>query len=193
MPRQDPDIQRPYLIESFGQIVTVTEGELREGTMETPRRAAVAWAELTSGYERDAAEVFKTFEGDGYDEIVLLSNVPFHSLCEHHLLPFFGVAHIGYIADGKIIGLSKLARLLDIFARRLQVQERLATQVVDAIEEHLKPKGSICVIEAEHLCIACRGVGKAGIVTTTSVVRGAFREKDASRAEIMALIRREAA
>lgn len=179
------------LEDAYADLILVAEGGLRDGTFETPRRAALAWREMVAGYDHDAAEVFKTFEGDGYDELVLLSNIPFHSLCEHHLLPFMGVAHIGYIAEGKIIGLSKLARLLDIFARRLQVQERLATQIVDAIEEHLQPKGSICVIEAEHLCIACRGVRKAGIITTTSVVRGAFRELDASRAEVMALIRRE--
>lgn len=179
------------LEEAYAEIIDVAEGGLRDGTEETPRRAARAWRELTSGYGLDPADVFKTFEADDYDELVLLSNVPFHSLCEHHLLPFMGVAHIGYIADGRIIGLSKLARLLDIYARRLQVQERLATQIVDALEEFLTPKGSICVIEAEHLCIACRGVAKAGIVTTTSVVRGVFREKDASRAEVLALIRRE--
>lgn len=177
--------------DAYADLINVAEGGLRDGTEDTPRRAAKAWAEMISGYDRDPADVFKTFEGDGFDELVLLSNVPFHSLCEHHLLPFMGVAHIGYIAQGRIIGLSKLARLLDIYARRLQVQERLATQVVDALEEFLAPAGSLCVIEAEHLCIACRGVAKAGIVTTTSVVRGVFREKDASRAEVLALIRRE--
>lgn len=179
------------LEEAYAEIVEAAEGGLRDGTEETPARAARAWRELTSGYDLHPADVFKTFEGDGYDELVLLSNVPFHSLCEHHLLPFMGVAHIGYIADGRIIGLSKLVRLLDIYARRLQVQERLATQIVDALEKFLAPKGSLCVIEAEHLCIACRGVAKAGIVTTTSVVRGVFRDKDASRAEVLALIRRE--
>jgi GTP cyclohydrolase IA len=180
-----------YIEEAFLSLIVAAEGDLRDGTEETPRRAALAWRELMAGYDLDPADVFKTFDGDGYDEIVLLSNVPFHSVCEHHLLPFYGVAHIGYIAEGKIVGLSKLARLLEIYARRLQVQERLATQIVEALEEHLSPVGSICVIEAEHMCMACRGVRKAGIVTTTSVVRGAFRDKDASRAEVMALIRRE--
>lgn len=186
----EPNLKRPYLVESFDQIVRTTEGKLRDGTQETPERAAKAWLEMTSGYDRDPAELFKVFDGDGYDELVLLSNVPFTSLCEHHLLPFIGVAHIGYIAEGKIIGLSKLARLLDTFARRLQVQERLATQIVNALEEHLSPKGSLCIIEAEHLCMRVRGVNKAGVTTTTSVIRGAFRDQDASRAEVMALIQR---
>jgi GTP cyclohydrolase IA len=186
-------LRTPYLTESFDQIVRVTEkGELRDGTVETPRRAAAAWEEMTSGYDRDPAELFKVFDGNGYDELVLLSNAPFTSLCEHHLLPFIGVAHIGYIAEGKIIGLSKLARLLEVFARRLQVQERLTTQIADAIEEHLAPKGTICIVEAEHLCMRVRGVNKPGITTTTSVIRGAFRDQDASRSEVMSLIRRQA-
>lgn len=161
---------------------------LYDGIMETPIRAARAWGELTSGYGQDHAELFKTFDADGYDELVMLTDAPFYSLCEHHLLPFHGVAHIGYIAQGRIVGLSKLARLLDVFARRLQVQERLTTQIADAIEEHLHPAGVIVIVQAEHLCMAMRGVQKSGVKTTTSVVRGAMKDKPEARAEAMSLI-----
>ncbi len=177
---------------AYALLLAETPGEdpSRDGLAETPERAARAWRELTSGYSEDVQALFKTFEGDGYDELILLSNVPFSSLCEHHLLPFIGVAHIGYIAHGKIIGLSKLARLLEVYARRLQVQERLAMQIADAIEQHLSPLGTMVVIEAEHLCMGCRGVRKSGVTTTTSVMRGLLRDNVEARAEATALIRR---
>lgn len=159
-----------------------------EGVMETPKRAAKAWADLTVGYGRDPAELFKTFDAESYDELVMLTNTPFYSLCEHHLLPFHGVAHIGYIAAGRIVGLSKLARLLDLYARRLQVQERLTREIADAIEDNLKPAGIIVIVQAEHLCMAMRGTMKPGVTTTTSVVRGAMKENPGARAEAMALI-----
>lgn len=160
----------------------------REGLHHTPHRAAQAMLELTRGYREDAAELFTTFDADGYDEMVVETGIPFYSLCEHHLLPFHGEAHVGYIPNGRIVGLSKLARLVDIFARRLQVQERLTAEVADALTAGTGAKGTIVVIEAEHLCMTMRGVRKPGARTTTSAVRGALKEKPEARAEALALI-----
>jgi GTP cyclohydrolase I len=142
----------------------------------TPARAARAWAELTCGYQEDPADYLTTFERDGYDELVLQTGIPFYSLCEHHLLPFVGKAHVGYLPGDRICGLSKLDRLVDTYARRLQVQERMTSQIADALE-------------AEHLCKAMRGVRKPGTSFRTSAVRGALREKPEARAEAFALIR----
>lgn len=163
----------------------------REGLRETPRRVERALLELTAGYDEDPKDVLKTFDGEGYDEMVLQTDIPFYSLCEHHMLPFAGRAHIGYIPDGNIVGLSKLPRLLEVFARRLQVQERLTVQVADALMEHLQPLGAVCVIEAEHFCMTMRGIRKAGSLTMTSALRGVFQDESAARAEVLSLIRRQ--
>lgn len=160
----------------------------REGLRETPARMAKAYEELTAGYGADPARLLKTFDSNGYDEMVLQTDIPFQSLCEHHLLPFVGRAHVGYVPDGRIVGLSKLARLVEIYARRLQVQERLTAQIADALMEHLHPLGAICVVEAEHLCMTMRGIRKAGSRTTTSAVRGLFLEDEKARAEAFALM-----
>lgn len=167
----------------------IVEGHWYPGIEETPARATKAMLEMTSGYGVDVASLFKTFEGDGYDEMVILKGIEFTSLCEHHLLPFRGHCSIGYIPDGRIIGLSKLARLVDVYARRLQVQERMTTQIADAIEEHLGAVGVIVLVEAEHLCMAIRGVHKAGVITKTSVLRGAMKDKPEARAEALSLLR----
>jgi GTP cyclohydrolase I len=162
----------------------------RDGLQRTPARVAAMFAELFSGLDLDPAEVLNvTFEA-GHDEMVLERDIPFHSICEHHLIPFIGKAHVAYIPgdDGRITGLSKLARLVEGFSRRPQVQERLTTQVADAMEEVLNPKGVLVVVEAEHLCMSMRGVRKPGAVTVTSAVRGLFRESAATRAEAMAFI-----
>ena len=160
----------------------------REGLSETPQRAAKALEELTAGYSVDVAALLKTFDSNGYDEMVAQTAIPFYSLCEHHLLPFHGVVHIAYIPRGRIVGLSKLARLTDAFARRLQVQERLTQEIADALEKHLKAKGVMVVAEAEHLCMAMRGVERPGAITKTSAVRGAMKKKPEARAEALALL-----
>jgi GTP cyclohydrolase I len=160
----------------------------RPGLEETPRRVARMYEELLAGACADPSEVVRPLGGDRHDEIVLLRDIPLYSLCEHHLLPFVGKAHVAYVPKGKMLGLSKIARLVDCFARRLQVQERLSTQIADALMKALQPKGVLVVIEAEHLCMTMRGAKKPGSITTTSVVRGLFRRNAASRAEAMALI-----
>jgi len=162
---------------------------LYEGVLATPGRAARALIEMTAGYDVDIPGLFTTFERDGYDEMIVVRDIPFVSLCEHHMLPFTGRAHVGYIPGERIVGLSKLARVVDAYARRFQVQERLTAQVADALDEHLKPVGSIVVIEAEHSCMSCRGVRVSGTSAVTSSMRGALRDKPEARAEALALLR----
>lgn len=164
------------------------EDPAREGLVETPARVLRAYGELFAGYRQNPADVFKVFSDGACDELVLLKDIEFYSTCEHHMLPFTGQAHIAYIPNGKIVGLSKLARLLEIFARRLQVQERLTVQVTQALDAHLKPLGSACVIEATHLCMTCRGVGKQHSRMVTSSLTGEFRNPEV-RQEFFNLIR----
>lgn len=170
-------------------LIGIGEDPDRDGLRETPDRVARAYAEMFAGMHQEPADVLGTFFDIAHDEMVLVKNIELWSTCEHHLVPFTGVAHVGYIPskDGKITGLSKLARLVDVYARRPQVQERLTTQVADALVEHLKPRGVIVVIEAEHLCMTMRGVHKPGAKTVTSAVRGQLRDP-ATRAEAMSLI-----
>jgi GTP cyclohydrolase I len=171
----------------YRELIMLAEGrELREGTADTPRRAAAAWAELTSGYGPEPA--LRSFDADGYDEIVAVAAIPFYSLCEHHLLPFHGQAHIAYLPTDRILGLSKFARVVEHYSRRLQTQERLTVQIADAIDAAIAPAGVGVVLIAEHLCMAMRGVQKGGAKTTTSVMRGAFRDKPPARAEALALL-----
>lgn len=169
----------------------IGEDPHRGGLLETPARVLKAWRHWTSGYDKDPAAILKTFEdgAESVDELVLVRDIPVYSQCEHHLAPFFGVAHVGYIPDGKIVGLSKLSRLVDMFARRLQVQERLTNQIADAIEEHLRPLGVGVVLECRHLCMESRGIQQQGHRTITSAMRGALRDSDAARAEFMGMIR----
>jgi GTP cyclohydrolase I len=168
----------------------IGEDPNREGLLETPRRVADMYVELFEGVEADPGEHLRvTFEA-GHDEMVMVRDSPFTSLCEHHLVPFVGLAHVAYLPgpEGRITGLSKLARLVEGYARRLQVQERMTTEIVEAMERELKPRGSIVVIEAEHFCMSMRGVKKAGATTVTSAVRGTFRSDAASRAEALQYI-----
>jgi len=162
----------------------------REGLLDTPRRVACAWKEYARGYDEDpAVHLSRTFEEvGGYDEIVLLKDIPFQSHCEHHLAPIIGKASIAYLPKDKVVGISKLARVLHGYARRLQVQERLTAQVADAIWEHLHPKGVAVVIEASHACMTARGVLTPGVMMTTSRMMGTFREDERSRREVLALM-----
>jgi GTP cyclohydrolase I len=153
---------------------------------DTPARAARAWDELTAGYY--AEPELTTFPAEGYDEVVAVSSIPFYSLCEHHLLPFHGTAAIAYLPGERILGLSKFARLVDLYARRLQLQERLTAQIADHLVDLLDPRGVVVLLRGEHLCMTMRGVQKPGAYTTTSVVRGRFRESAPARAEALGLL-----
>ena len=170
-------------------LIAVGEDPEREGLLETPARVARAYREIFAGLYQEPADVLTTTFDLGHEEMVLVKDIEVYSTCEHHLVPFHGVAHVGYIpgADGRITGLSKLARLVDVYARRPQVQERLTSQVADAMVEILKPRGVIVVVECEHLCMSMRGVRKPGSRTVTSAVRGQMRDV-ATRAEAMSLV-----
>jgi GTP cyclohydrolase I len=171
-------------------LIAIGEDPDRDGLLATPGRVARMFGEVLAGASQEPAQhLTTTFEAD-HDEIVLVRDIAFSSMCEHHLLPFIGRAHVGYIpgADGRITGLSKLARLVDGFARRLQVQERLTSQIANAVEQVLEPAGVIVVLEAEHLCMTIRGVAKPGSTTVTSAIRGHFRDDPRGRAEALSLI-----
>jgi len=170
-------------------LVAIGEDPERDGLKDTPARVARAYAEMFRGLRMTPDEVLATTFDLGHDEMVLVKDIELYSTCEHHLVPFHGVAHIGYIPNenGRITGLSKLARLVDVFAKRPQVQERLTTQIADSLVRILEPRGAIVVLEAEHLCMSMRGVRKPGSRTITSAVRGSLRDP-ASRAEAMSLI-----
>lgn len=171
-------------------LIAVGENPDRDGLRQTPARVARAFAEQFSGLHIDPSTVLQTSFDENHNEMILMRDIDLYSTCEHHLVPFFGKAHVGYIPgpDGRVTGLSKLARLVDGFAKRPQVQERLTTQIADALVRRLQPAGAIVVIEAEHLCMAMRGIRKPGAVTTTSAVRGIFQSQDRTRAEAMSLI-----
>ncbi len=168
-------------------LLAVGEDPDREGLVKTPNRVARAYGELMAGLQDDPKRHLRTVFRERYDEVVLLRGVEFHSLCEHHLLPFSGRAHVAYLPDGKVVGLSKLARLVEGYARRPQVQERLTSQVADALMENLKPRGVMVVLQCEHLCMTIRGARKPGSRTVTSAVRGQLHSP-ATRAEAMSLI-----
>lgn len=172
-------------------LIAVGEDPDREGLRDTPGRVARAYEETFAGLHVDPSEVLGRTFNEEHRELVLLRDIPIYSTCEHHLVPFHGVAHIGYIPgdSGTVTGLSKLARLVDLYAKRPQVQERLTSQVADALQDKLQPTGVIVVIECEHLCMAMRGIRKPGAITTTSAVRGSFRSNSTTRAEAMRLIR----
>lgn len=166
----------------------IGEDPKREGLQDTPKRVAKSYAEIFSGYKKDPADVMKVFEDGACDEMVVLRDIEFYSVCEHHMQPFFGKAHIAYIPDGRVIGISKLARVLEIYSRRLQIQERLTQQITTALMEGLLPKGAACVLEAQHFCMVCRGVNKQNSKMVTSSLQGVFKEPT-PRAEFFSLIR----
>ena len=162
----------------------------REGVLETPKRVVKSWKELYSGYHQDPKDVFKTFENEGFDNVVICKDIEFYSMCEHHMLPFFGKAHVAYIPNDRIIGLSKLARLTDIYSRRLQNQERLTDQIAKTLFENLGARGSGVIMEGKHFCMMSRGVQKQHSCMTTSSLYGVFREKEV-RQEFLTLSRGE--
>ena len=168
----------------------IEEDPSREGLEDTPSRVVNSWDEIFSGYHQNPKEVLSsTFNGEGYDGIVLLKDIEFHSICEHHLQPFTGSAHVAYIPTDRIVGISKLARIVDVHSRRLQNQERITKDVADDLEEHLSPLGCAVIIEATHGCMRCRGVKKQNATMTTSAMRGVFFDKPEARSELMRLIR----
>jgi len=171
-------------------LVAIGEDPERDGLRDTPARVARAYLEQFAGLRQRPADVLTTVFDAGHDEMVIVKDIEVYSTCEHHLVPFVGVAHIGYIPNvkGQITGLSKLARLVDVYARRPQIQERMTSQIADALVDSLEPRGVIVVIEAEHLCMTMRGVRKPGAKTMTSAVRGSFRDNHVTRAEAMSLI-----
>jgi GTP cyclohydrolase I len=172
------------ILDGIGEDIT------REGLIDTPGRVARMYEEVFAGLEQDPSELFSKSFGENHHELVLVKDIPIYSMCEHHLVTFHGVAHIGYLPgpDGRVCGISKLARLVDVYARRPQVQERLTTQIADTLVEQLDPNGVIVVIEAEHLCMSMRGVKKPGSKTITSAVRGSFRASAKTREEALSLI-----
>ena len=167
----------------------IGEDPTREGLMETPNRVIKSYGEIFKGYKVNPKDLLTTFSSDGYNQIVLLKDIELYSMCEHHMLPFFGKAHVAYIPDKKVIGISKLARLVDVFARRLQIQERIGDQVTTVLMEELGALGASCIIEATHMCMRMRGVAKQNSVMTTSSMKGVFFTDPVARQELMQLIK----
>ncbi len=167
----------------------IGEDPARPGLRETPQRVAKMYTEIFSGLKQPVEDLLKPIEGESHDEMVMLKDIPFYSVCEHHLLPFIGKASIAYIPNGKITGLSEIAKALEHLANRPQVQERLTTQLADIIMERIKPRGCMVVIDAEHLCLSMRGIKKPGSKTVTSAVRGIFRSKQSTREEMLELLK----
>lgn len=166
----------------------IGENPQREGLKDTPQRVARMYAELLAGNHQDPSEHLNSVFTEKYDEIVLLRDIPFNSICEHHLMPFIGKAHVAYLPDGKVLGISKLARIVDTFARRLQLQERLTDQIADFLMQRLSPKGVSVVLEASHSCMTIRGIRKPGAVMVTSALRGIFKKDPRSRSEVLTLM-----
>ncbi len=183
--------QRTHLEELVAQLLKeLGEDPSREGLQRTPRRVAKAYEFLTSGYTKDIAQVMNgAIFAERYSEMVIVKDIDFFSMCEHHLLPFFGRAHVAYIPNGKIMGLSKVPRIVEVFARRLQVQERMTQQIADTLFEYLQPDGVGVVIEARHMCMMMRGVEKQNSLATTSAMLGVFRDDARTRQEFLSLIK----
>ncbi len=187
---QDPPLLDEVKLALRTILKSIGDDPDREGLVDTPDRVIRAWEEIFAGYRQDPSEILATMfeEVENYEEMVLLKDIPFHSTCEHHMLAFHGKAHVAYLPSRKVVGLSKLARLVDCFARRLQIQERFTRQIVQALMEHLQPRGAAVLIEASHGCMACRGVKKDGASMVTAAYEGAMRDPQA-RNEFLALIR----
>jgi len=180
------EIRQDTIASSVKELLRIVEGDAceRSGLIDTPNRVARMYAEIFSGYKGDPKAFLKRqFEEDSYEQMVVVRDIPFYSHCEHHMVPFFGKCHIGYIPDGKVVGLSKLARVVEGYARRLQIQERLTSQICCCIDEVLEPRGVIVVMKAEHMCMTMRGVQKPGSLTVTSDVKGVFYSEDTAKQE----------
>jgi GTP cyclohydrolase I len=191
--RLDFVVERSKIEEGVRLILEgIGEDPTRAGIADTPRRVAEMYEEVFAGYGHDASEVVTVIPGAGHDEMIMVRDIPLYGMCEHHVIPFVGRAFVAYIPnrDGRITGLSKIARLVDMLSKKLQVQERLTTEIADALEKALEPRGVYVMIEAEHLCMTMRGVKKPGSVTVTSAVRGRFRTDARTRSEALELIRR---
>lgn len=173
------------------QLEYIGEDPDREGLQDTPIRIVNSWKELFKGYKQDPNDILTTFDKGTYDQIVILKDIELYSMCEHHMIPFFGKAHVAYMPHDKVVGISKLARLVDIFARRLQIQERLGEQVTIALMEILNPLGAACIIEATHMCMRMRGVSKQNSVMVTSSMKGVFLQDASARAELMQLLKQK--
>jgi GTP cyclohydrolase I len=171
------------------QISCIGDNPGREGLLTTPNRVVRSWEEIYCGYHEDPEDLLTTFEAGTYDQIIICKNIELYSMCEHHMLPFFGKAHVAYLPGERLIGISKLARLVDIFARRLQIQERIGEQVTQALMDFLKPKGAACIIEATHMCMRMRGVSKQGSTMITSSMKGTFLHDPSSKSELISLLK----
>jgi GTP cyclohydrolase I len=176
---------------SIGQILRyIGEDPTRDGLKDTPSRVLKSFQELYGGYQQNPKDLFTVFEDKKYDSMVVLKNIELYSMCEHHMLPFYGTAHVAYVpSKGKVVGISKLARLVDLYAKRLQIQERICEQVTDALMKYLKPKGAACIIEARHMCMCARGVGKQNSVMITSSLKGVFRTELSVKEELLSFIK----
>jgi GTP cyclohydrolase I len=188
LPQYEIDVDR--IKRAVREIIeAVGEDPEREGLLDTPRRIADSYREIFAGLSIDPKEYLAVGFEEGHEEMVIIRDIPFYSLCEHHFLPFHGVAHVGYIPEGRVVGISKLARVVEAFAKRPQLQERLTTQIAECIGEALAPDGVAVVIEAEHTCMTMRGVKKPGSRVVTSAMRGRFRRREVTRAEFLSLVR----
>jgi len=183
--------QNPEKIEKkIRQIIQyIGEDVNREGLIETPKRVLRSFGALFAGYSQHPEDIMKTFEEETFDQMILLKDIELYSTCEHHLLPFYGKAHIAYIPNGRVLGVSKLARLLEIYARRMQIQERIGKQVTESLMKYLKPLGAACVIEAQHFCMKARGIEKQNSIMVTSSLQGIFMERPEVRKEFFDMIR----
>lgn len=170
------------------QLEYIGENPDREGLIDTPERIIKMWKEIYAGYSMKVEDILTTFSADGYDQIILLKDIEFYSMCEHHNVPFYGKVHVAYLPGEKIVGISKLARLVDMYSKRMQIQERIGEQVTDALMKYLQPKGAACIIEASHLCMKMRGVEKQNSIMVTSSMRGAFLNNESLKQELLNLI-----
>ena len=185
----DQSLENKVLIHHI--LSAIGEDPIREGLLETPHRVVKSWDEIYSGYKKDPEELFTVFEAGTYDQIVLLKDIEVYSMCEHHMLPFFGKAHVAYIPNEKVIGISKLARLVDMYSRRLQIQERIGEQVTQTLMQYLEPKGAACIIEASHMCMRMRGVNKQHSTMVTSSMKGSFITDVNAKQELLSMINRK--
>lgn len=171
------------------QLEYIGEDPDREGLIDTPRRIIKMWKEIYAGYSMKVEDILTTFSADGYDQIILLKDIEFYSMCEHHNIPFYGKVHVAYLPGEKIVGISKLARLVDMYSKRMQIQERIGEQVTDALMKYLQPKGAACIIEASHLCMKMRGVEKQNSIMITSSMKGEFLNNESLKQELLNLIK----